>query len=273
MATPFSSSVATGTLLNLFSRDVNVIDEVLPRTLHSACRTGTVVLGVLAVVSYSVPPFIILIIPLAIGYYFVLRYYLATSRELKRLDATTKSPIFSYFSETLGGLAVIRAFGQQSRFIATSEARVDRNQQCYLPSVTANRWLAVRIEAVGSVIIFLASSLAVLLKTRNGNMDAGLLGLMMSQTLSTTQSLNWVVRSVSEVEQNIVSVERVISYSDLKPERPYEIEETKPKESWPQKGEIEFQNYSTRYRSELDLVLKNLDFKIQDGERIGVCGR
>lgn len=270
----YFETIPTGRLLNLFSRDVNVIDEVLPRTLQSAVRTGTVVLGVLAVVSYSVPPFIIIIFPLAIGYYFILRYYLATSRELKRLDATTKSPIFQFFSETLGGLPVIRAFGQQSRFIATNEARVDRNQQCYLPSVTANRWLAVRIELVGSIIIFLASTLAVALKTRDGGqMDAGLLGLMMSQTLSTTQSLNWVVRSASDVEQNIVSVERVISYSDLKPEKPYEIEETKPKESWPSKGTIEFKNYSTRYRPELDLVLKDLNIKIEDGERIGVVGK
>ncbi len=267
-------TIPTGRLLNLFSRDVNVIDEILPRVVHSAIRTGIVIIGVLVVVSYSVPPFLIGIIPIAIGYRFILKYYLSTSREVKRLDSISKTPIFQYFSETLGGLSSIRAFGQESRFIATSEARVDRNQQCYFPSVSCNRWLAVRIEFVGSIIILTASMLAVIIKTKNGGkMDAGLLGLMMSQTLNTTQSLNWVVRSVSEVEQNIVSVERVISYSDLTPEAPYEIPEKKPPQGWPSKGEVKLDSYSTRYRADLGLVLKKLNLSIRPGERVGVVGR
>ncbi|GAK64527.1 metal resistance protein ycf1 [Moesziomyces antarcticus] len=263
----------TGRLLNLFSRDVNVIDEVLPRVIHGLIRTMVVVLGVLCVVAYSVPPFLIAIVPLAFAYRAVLRYYLATSRELKRLDSVSKTPIFTWFQESLGGLSSIRAFGQESRFIATSEARVDRNQQCYFPAVSCNRWLAVRIELMGSVIIFVASTLAVFIRTRNGKMDAGLLGLMMSQALSTTQTLNWVVRSASEVEQNIVSVERVMSYTDLVSEAPYEVPDQTPPEDWPSKGEVSMQSYSTRYRRELGLVLKKLNLDIQAGERIGVVGR
>ncbi|CDU22833.1 probable YCF1-Vacuolar ABC transporter responsible for vacuolar sequestration of glutathione-S-conjugates [Sporisorium scitamineum] len=263
----------TGRLLNLFSRDINVIDEVLPRVIHGLIRTMTVVLGVLCVVAYSVPPFLIAIVPLAFAYRAVLRYYLATSRELKRLDSVSKTPIFTWFQESLGGLSSIRAFGQEARFIATSEARVDRNQQCYFPAVSCNRWLAVRIEMMGSVIIFIASTLAVFIRTKNGKMDAGLLGLMMSQALSTTQTLNWVVRSASEVEQNIVSVERVMSYTDLVSEAPYEVPDQAPPSDWPSKGEVSMQSYSTRYRRELGLVLKKLNLDIQAGERIGVVGR
>lgn len=263
----------TGRLLNLFSRDVNVIDEVLPRVIHQLIRTLTVVLGVLCVVAYSVPPFLIAIIPLAFAYRAILRYYLATSRELKRLDSVSKTPIFTWFQESLGGLSSIRAFGQEARFIATSEARVDRNQQCYFPAVTCNRWLAVRIEMMGSIIIFVASTLAVFIRTRNGKMDAGLLGLMMSQALNTTQTLNWVVRSASEVEQNIVSVERVMSYTDLVSEAPYEVPDKTPPAGWPSKGEVSLQSYSTRYRRELGLVLKKLNLDIKAGERIGVVGR
>lgn len=263
----------TGRLLNLFSRDVNVIDEVLPRVIHGLIRTVTVVLGVLCVVAYSVPPFLIAIVPLAFAYRAVLRYYLATSRELKRLDSVSKTPIFTWFQESLGGLSSIRAFGQEARFIATSEARVDRNQQCYFPAVTCNRWLAVRIELMGSVIIFIASTLAVFIRTKNGKMDAGLLGLMMSQALSTTQTLNWVVRSASEVEQNIVSVERVLSYTDLVSEAPYEVPDQTPPRDWPSKGDVSLQSYSTRYRRELGLVLKKLNLDIKAGERIGVVGR
>lgn len=265
-------TIPTGRLLNLFSRDVNVIDETLPRVLNGFFRTMIVVLGVLVVVSVSVPPFLVVIVPLGFIYRAVLRYYLATSREIKRLDAVSKTPIFTWFQESLGGLSTIRAFGQEERFRATNEARVDRNQQCYFPSVTCNRWLAVRIEFIGSSVILIASMLAVGIVVNGGRMDAGLLGLMMSQALSTTQTLNWVVRSASEVEQNIVSVERVMSYTGTEPEAPYETEE-KPPAEWPRQGKIEFRNYSTRYRKELGLVLKKLDFTIQDGERIGVVGR
>lgn len=265
-------TIPTGRLLNLFSRDVNVIDEVLPRVLHGFFRTMIVVLGVLVVVSVSVPPFLLAVIPLAFIYRAVLRYYLATSREIKRLDAVSKTPIFTWFQESLGGLSTIRAFGQEGRFIATNEARVDRNQQCYFPSVTCNRWLAVRIEFIGSSVILIASMLAVAIVVRGGSMDAGLLGLMMSQALNTTQTLNWVVRSASEVEQNIVSVERVMSYTNVEPEAPY-VTDVKPPKNWPRQGKIEFRNYSTRYRKDLGLVLKQLSMTIRDGERIGVVGR
>lgn len=264
-----------GVSLNRFSKDVNSIDETLPRVLHGFFRTLIVVAGVLIVISASVPPFLIAIIPLYFAYRAILRYYLATSRELKRLDAVSKSPIFSWFQESLGGLSTIRAFGQDSRFIATNETRIDRNQQAYFPSVSTNRWLAVRIEFMGAIIILTASSLAVTLITRNVSViDAGLVGLMMSQALSTTQALNWVVRSASEVEQNIVSVERAIQYAELQPEAAYEsTEENKPPSDWPQSGNIEFRDYCTRYRPHLPLVLKNLNVSIKSGERIGVVGR
>ena len=265
-------TIPTGRLLNLFSRDVNVIDEVLPRVLHSFVRTIVVVFGVLVVISVSVPPFLLAVIPLWFIYRAILKYYLATSRELKRLDAVSKSPIFTWFQESLGGLSTIRAFGQETRFLATSEARVDRNQMCYFPSITCNRWLAVRVEFIGAVVILLASTLAVTLVNIGSGMDAGLLGLMMSQALSTTQTLNWVVRSASEVEQNIVSVERVLNYSDTEPEAAYNVEE-KPPADWPTQGKIEFRDYSTRYRKDLDLVLKNVSLTIEDRERIAIVGR
>jgi ABC-type multidrug transport system fused ATPase/permease subunit len=117
-----------------------------------------------------------------------LRYYLATSRELKRIDAVTRSPIFAWFSETLAGLSTIHAFGQQSIFLTGNQRRIDRNQLCYLPSISVNRWLAVRLEFVGGFIIFIAASLAVLALVTRG-VDAGLVGLVLSYALNTTTSL------------------------------------------------------------------------------------
>ncbi|WFD36272.1 hypothetical protein MCUN1_003150 [Malassezia cuniculi] len=266
-------SVPSGRLLNLFSRDVSVMDEVLPRVIHAMIRSSAAVVGVLGVIAYSVPLFLIALVPLIYAYRAVMRYYLATSRELRRLDATSKAPIFTWFQESLAGLSSIRAYGQVQSFTDAFETRIDRNQMCYFPSVTVNRWLAFRVELIAGLVVLGSSMMAVYIATTSDRMSSGLLGLLLSQVLNTTQRLNWAVRSASEVEQNIVSIERIMSYSDLPQEAAYDVAATDPGSSWPREGRIEFQGYSARYRDDLDLVLRDLSFTIQPGERIGVVGR
>lgn len=56
-----------------------------------------------------------------------------------------------------------------------------------------------------------------------------------------TSYKNWLVRSASEVEQNIVSVERVLGYGELPSEAAEDVPEKKPPKEWPQKGDIEFE--------------------------------
>jgi ATP-binding cassette, subfamily C (CFTR/MRP), member 1 len=187
----------------------------------------------------------------------ILRYYLATSRELKRLDAVSRSPIFAWFSESIAGLSTIRAFGQQDIFQASNHRNVDRNQLCYLSSVSGNRWLSLRLEFLGAIIIFLVATLAMVALITTG-IDAGLVGLVLSYALNSTSSLvrmycdldrkltkltflqNWVIRSASEVEQNIVSVERILHQIEEKPEAPLKLEHSKTPESWPAEGAIDF---------------------------------
>jgi len=210
---------------------------------------------------------------LAFVYQRVMRYYLATSRELKRLDAVSRSPIFAWFQESLGGLSTIRAFRWQQVFIHINELRSDTNLQCYHLAMSVNRWLAVRLEVMGACIVLFTAVSSVVALRLSGKVDSGLVGLVLSYALSTTGSLNWVVRSASEVEQNIVSVERILSYHKLQPEAPAEVPEHEPAASWPEHGAISFKNYSVRYRPELDLVLKDINLDIGPGERIGVCGR
>ena len=116
------------------------------------------------------------------------RYYLATSRELKRLDAVTRSPIFAWFSESLAGLSTIRAFNQQSIFVGANQKRIDHNQICYLQSVSVNRWLSMRLELLGALIILTVAFLAISALVTTG-VDAGLVGLVLSYALNTTSSI------------------------------------------------------------------------------------
>ncbi len=142
-------------------------------------------------------------------YNYIQTYYLSTSRELKRLDSVTRSPIYAHFQETLGGVTTIRAYRQENRFVEENEVKLDTNQRAYFPSISCNRWLAVRLEFLGSIIIFGAAILSVVTILTTGNIDDGLVGLSVSYALSVTQALNWAVRQFCEIETNIVSVERV----------------------------------------------------------------
>lgn len=225
------------------------------------------------IICFTTPPFIIVAVVLAFLYGYIQRYYLRTSRELKRLDSVSKSPVYAHFQETLGGISTIRAYGQQARFVQENEIRMDTNVRAYFPSISANRWLAVRLEFIGSVIILFAAAFAAISVASGSGLTAGAVGLAMSYALNITQSLNWIVRQTVEVETNIVSVERTLEYSTLPSEAPEILEHHRPAPNWPSDGAIEFSNYSTRYRPGLDLVLKNISLSIKPHEKIGIVGR
>ncbi|GBC03741.1 hypothetical protein RclHR1_00530016 [Rhizophagus clarus] len=269
----FFDTTPLGRILNRFSKDIYTIDELLPRIFAGYFRTFFIVVSTIFVISFSTPLFIILIVPMTFMYIYIQTYYLSTSRELKRLDSVTRSPIYAHFQETLGGLTTIRAFQQTDRFIRENEIKLDINQKAYFPSFSSNRWLAVRLEFLGSIIIFGAAIFSVITVLTTGNIDAGLVGLSLSYALSVTQALNWAVRQFCEIETNIVSVERVKEYIDLPSEAPVIIHDNRPDHTWPQNGLIEYQNYSTRYRQGLELVLKGVSFVINPREKVGIVGR
>jgi ABC-type multidrug transport system fused ATPase/permease subunit len=173
----------------------------------------------------------------------------------------------------LGGITTIRAYRQQHRFALDNEWRVDANLRAYFPSINANRWLAVRLEFIGSVIILSAAGFSIMSVASGSNLSAGFVGLAMSYALQITQSLNWIVRQTVEVETNIVSVERVLEYARLPSEAPEVIHRHRPPISWPAHGAVHFHNYSSRYREGLELVLKNVTLAIGAHEKVGVVGR
>ncbi|KAK7534369.1 multidrug resistance-associated protein 1 [Phyllosticta citribraziliensis] len=269
----FFETTPTGRILNRFSSDIYRVDEMLARTFNMLFVNSARAVFTLAVVSASTPVFIALIVPLGALYLYIQRYYLRTSRELKRLDSVSKSPIYAHFQESLSGISTIRAYRQQDRFAQENEWRVDANLRAYFPSINANRWLAVRLEFIGSVIILAAAGFSIISVASGSKLSAGLVGLAMSYALQITQSLNWIVRQTVEVETNIVSVERVLEYAGLPSEAPEIISKNRPPVSWPPHGAVAFDNYSTRYRPGLDLVLKNINLDIKPREKIGVVGR
>lgn len=268
----FFETTPIGRILNRFSSDIYKVDEVLGRVFSMFFSNSIKVLFTIIVICFSTWQFIFIAVPLGVLYVYYQQYYLKTSRELRRLDSVSRSPIFANFQESLNGVSIIRAYGQEERFKFLNQTRIDRNLRAYHPSVNANRWLAVRLELLGSFIILGASGLAIL-SLKGGNISAGWVGLSVSYSLQITQSLNWIVRMTVEVETNIVSVERIMEYSKLTPEAPEIIEGHRPPENWPEEGALVFNDYSTRYRPNLDLVLKNVNLSVKPHEKIGIVGR
>lgn len=269
----FFETTPSGRILNRFSSDIYRVDEVLARTFNMLFANSSRAIFTMIVIATSTPAFLLLVIPLSYIYLSYQKYYLRTSRELKRLDSVTRSPIYAQFQESLGGISTIRAYRQQNRFALENEWRMDANLRAYFPSISANRWLAVRLEFLGSIIILASAVLAIISVATGSGLSAGMVGLSMSYALQITQSLNWIVRQTVEVETNIVSVERVLEYASLPSEAPEVIFKRRPGIGWPAHGGVSFKDYSTRYRPGLDLVLKDINLDIKPHEKIGVVGR
>lgn len=165
---------------------------------------------------------------------------------------------------------MIRAYGRNDAFVLLSDMKVDENQKSYYPGIVSNRWLGVRIEFIGNCIVLFAALFAVIGKDK---LNPGLVGLSVSYALQVTMSLNWMVRMTSDLESNIVAVERVKEYSETQTEAPWTVTETCPPSDWPAIGNVQFVDYSVRYREGLDLVLRNISLKVKGGEKIGIVGR
>ena len=180
----FFETTPIGRILNRFSSDIYRVDEVIARTFNMLfVNTGRAAFT-LGVIAFSTPIFLVMVVPLGIVYIIYQKYYLRTSRELKRLDSVSRSPIYAHFQESLGGVSTIRAYRQQARFAQENEWRMDANLRAYFPSVSANRWLAVRLEFLGSVIIFFSAVFAIFSVTRRSGLSAGMVGLAVSETRS-----------------------------------------------------------------------------------------
>nr|XP_032800562.1 canalicular multispecific organic anion transporter 1-like [Petromyzon marinus] len=266
----FFDTTPMGRIVNRFAKDMNAIDEMIPMSVRPWLISLFNVLGTMVVICVATPIFTAIVVPLTILYFFLQRFYMKTSRQLRRLDAVSRSPIYSHFEETVQGLGVIRAYGHADRFLRHNESLVQRNQACVYPWVVSNRWLSIRLDVVGALVVFFASLFAVLAR---GTVDGAIVGLSISYALNVTQTLNWLVQQTCELETNIVAVERVREYSEEQNEAAWVVEEARPPQSWPARGAVVFEDFAVRYRPGLQLVLKGISCSVQPGEKIGIVGR
>uniref|UniRef100_A0A7S4JUQ1 Uncharacterized protein n=1 Tax=Paramoeba aestuarina TaxID=180227 RepID=A0A7S4JUQ1_9EUKA len=273
----FFDTTPLGRIVNRFSKDIYTVDEVLPNIIGMWLGSIFYTLSIIVILLVPLPYFVVVLVPVGFLFFYVQKFYLRSSREVQRLDSISRSPIYAHFGETLNGVSTVRSYSRESDFIVHNHEMIDENQKAYFINVSSNRWLAVRLETVGTAIVTFASLFSVIATEVWWNPDkadihASLVGLAISSALSMTQVLNWAVRMNCQMETNIVSVERVKEYTEIEREAP-PITDFRPPAGWPSKGEIALNDIKLRYREGLDLVLKGVSINIGKHEKIGIVGR
>lgn len=274
--TVFFDTNPAGRIINRFSKDQDAIDNLLPESLRGVLSTFTNIAFALVIVCSSSFFAIFMIISSLFVYYRFQKLYRDTSRELKRLDNLTKSPLVAQFSETLTGLTTIRAYGRQQMFIDRNMFLLDNNNQAIFLQTSSERWAANRLEVFGACFALTAVVCAYW-----SNIDPSLMGLSVGYALDISISLNWGIRQVADMESQIVSTERLSHYAKNLPREGAESEKSAALQgsgpelpsSWPEQGAIKFEEVTLSYREGLPPVLNNISFEISAGERIGIVGR
>ncbi|KAI9219265.1 P-loop containing nucleoside triphosphate hydrolase protein [Blastocladiella britannica] len=263
----FFDATPTGRLVNRFSRDMQTADREVLTSIGAFLWCLSSVVMVIGMVSAISPIFLLFIAPLAFAYRAIALQYLASSRELKRLESVTRSPIFSVFNETATGTSVVRAFGRQHEFQRKAERRMDTHHRMYFALWTSNRWLSIRLDGLSNLVIA-ACGIAVLL---SGNLYAGTAGIALTWVQTISDSSLWLVRMHAAMEMNAVSVERIAEYSETVDQEP--VGGTPPPADWPARGDLVVHNLTMKYPSSTTPVLRGVSFSVPGKTKVGVVGR
>ncbi|KAJ7175337.1 multidrug resistance-associated ABC transporter [Mycena filopes] len=278
----FFDTTPMGRILSRLVKDQDTLDNELSMTLMSLLSSFASVLGTVALVFYTFPYLGIIFAPMAIMYYLVALYYRRSSVETKRLDSLMRSALYASYtgailtlffsspysdltlSETLTGLSTIRAYRNQEQAIMQAEHGLDLENRAYLMTITLQLWLGLRLDVFGNILIF---GIALFAAGFRNSVDPSKIGVVLSYTLSTQ-----MVAQFATNEQNMNSVERIITYAELPAEGAATTPEDPPS-SWPERGEIKFKQVEMAYREGLPLVLKGVTFDVRPGEKVGIVGR
>ncbi|XP_069685044.1 ATP-binding cassette sub-family C member 4-like isoform X2 [Periplaneta americana] len=266
----FFDTNPSGRILNRFSKDIGAIDELLPRFMLESIQVFLVLIGILVNIAIVNPYFIIAMVVLGFCFYGVTKVYLATSRNVKRLEGITRSPVYSHLSDTLTGLTTIRISGAQEMVKIGFDSRQDDHTAAWSlflgTSIAFGFWMDI-LSSLFVAIITLTFFLV-------GEEIGAKVGLALSQALIVTGMLQYGLLRTTEVVSQMTAVERVLEYTNIEKEPDLESKpDKKPDPSWPSQGALEFDHLQLKYAEDQPYVLKNLNFKVEPTHKIGIVGR
>jgi ATP-binding cassette subfamily C (CFTR/MRP) protein 4 len=261
----------SGRILNRASKDQQVVDESLPLALLDTMQYLLLSIGSIVIIGIANPWVLLILIPLAPAVLWLRRFYIRSSRQLKRLESVTRSPIYTLFATSLDGLTSIRAFDVQNDFLKMFIERIDANSRASFIFSATTHWFGLRLDLMASLVTLTTAILAVALRHQ---IDPATAALSISYCITLTGLFQWAIRQSAEAENFMTSAERIHEYGQLISESQENNNVLiQPDNDWPFRGIIEFKDYTFRYRPELDPVLKNLNLRIESKEKIGIIGR
>lgn len=263
-----------GRILNVCSSDTNTLDNEISEQVRLFVYQLANLIGVVILCIIYMPYFAIAIPFLVALYMFIASHYQATGREVKRLEAIQRSFVYNNINEVLSGMATIKCYEKEKAFIMKNNFLIDKQNEAAHMSFSLQRWAALFIDMVACLFAIIISLLCI---TRAFHVNASSVGVMLTYVLQLPGLLNMLLRAMTQAENDMNSVERLVSYStELPQEAAYRADGNgvvEPPKEWPTKGTIEFEDVSMAYREGLPLVLKNLSFSINNGQKIALVGR
>ncbi|XP_058074547.1 ABC transporter C family member 3-like isoform X2 [Magnolia sinica] len=267
----FFDATPSGRILNRVSTDQSAVDIAIPLQIGSFAFSAIQLLGVIVVMSQVAWPVFIIFIPMIATGIWYQQYYIPTSRELARLVGVCKAPKIQHFSESLSGSTTIRSFDQESRFMDINLRLIDAYSRPKFHTAGAMEWLCFRLDILSSITYVFC--LVFLVSVPKGVVDPGIAGLTVMYGLNLNLLQTWFIWNLCNLENKIISVERIFQYMSIPSEPPLVIEANRPGPDWPMKGKVDIHDLQVRYAPHMPLVLRGLTCTFLGGMKTGIVGR
>lgn len=272
----FIDTTPLGRILNRFTKDTDALDNEITERLRLVFYSGARIIGFL-ILDIIYLPWVGLTIPVIVLLLScVASYYQATCREVKRLEAIQRSKVYNNHSEVFGGSPTIKAYKRDQYFIKMNDIFMNHVNEASFVVISIQRWLSIHLGIISSLLILLVSLLCV---NKVFKINAASVGLLMSYTYLISSEITLFVKCVTDLENDMNSVERLGQYAfhlqeeEIISKGATELTIDLSKQNWPSKGEIQFRDVCMAYRPGLPLVLKSIRFNVKEAEKIGICGR
>ena len=258
-------------VLNRFTKDTDTLDNELTESVRLFVYQTANIAGVIIMCIIYLPWFAIAVPFLGLIFIIVADHYQSSGREIKRLEAVQRSFVYNNFNEVLSGMDTIKAYKSENRFLMKSDFLINRMSEAGYLVVAVQRWVSISLDMIAVAFALIITLLCV---TRQFDISAASVGVLLTYVLQLPGLLNGLLRAMTQAENDMNSVERIVNYAtELPQEAAYRKPEMTPQEPWPSNGEVVFDNVSLSYRPGLPLVLKGVSLNIKGGEKIGICGR
>ncbi|XP_062063448.1 cystic fibrosis transmembrane conductance regulator [Lepus europaeus] len=282
------NTLKAGGILNRFSKDIAVLDDLLPLTIFDFIQLLLIVIGAIAVVSVLKPYIFLATVPVIAAFILLRAYFLHTSQQLKQLESEGRSPIFTHLVTSLKGLWTLRAFGRQPYFETLFHKALNLHTANWFLYLSTLRWFQMRIEMI-FVLFFIAVTFISILTTGEGE---GRVGIVLTLAMNIMSTLQWAVNSSIDVDSLMRSVSRVFKFIDMPTEETKPTKSIKPSSNcqlskvmiienqhvkkddvWPSGGQMTVKDLTAKYIDSGNAILENISFSISPGQRVGLLGR